>query len=163
MTKKSVWLMAAVAVPVTLAYALDTPPLREGLWSIHTVTTTNPGNKTTDATVTLCRNHAYDAYLDAEVNSHKECTLTKSGSSSRMTIDGSCKVGGSTLVSKATVTMSGDTASHSETHTTYTPALYGTSESTMIQDQKYVGSCPADMQPGDRKSASGTIMHTWKH
>jgi hypothetical protein len=33
----------------------------------------------------------------------------------------------------------------------------------MIQDQKYIGSCPADMQPGDRKSEDGTILHLWKH
>jgi hypothetical protein len=54
-------------------------------------------------------------------------------------------------------------ASHSETHTTYTPALAGTAESTMIMDQKYVGGCPAGIQPGDRIAANGTVNHLWKH
>ena len=40
-------------------------------------------------------------------------------------------------------TFKGDTAVHSETHATYSPPLYGVSESTMIMDQEYLGSCPA--------------------
>jgi hypothetical protein len=74
-----------------------------------------------------------------------------------------CKVGANDIDSKGIGTYQGDTATHSETHTTYTPAFYGVSETTRIQDQKYVGSCPANMQPGDSKSADGKITHSGKN
>ena len=38
----------------------------------------------------------------------------------------------------------------------------GVSETTMIMDQKYVGSCPAGAQPGDITYADGRVTH-WRH
>jgi hypothetical protein len=32
----------------------------------------------------------------------------------------------------------------------------------MIQDQRYLGSCPAGMKPGDRIMADGSIVHRAK-
>jgi hypothetical protein len=52
-------------------------------------------------------------------------------------------VAGTAVDSKGTVSYTGDTSVHSETHATYNPALGGVSETTMIMDQKYAGSCPA--------------------
>ena len=72
-------------------------------------------------------------------------------------------IGGTVLDTKGTVVFQGDTSAHGEDHTTYTPAMNGISESTMIQDQKYVGSCPAGQQPGDITNADGRVIHTWKH
>jgi hypothetical protein len=72
-------------------------------------------------------------------------------------------VGATVIETKGTATFSGDTSTHSESHATYTPAMAGISEMTMIQDQKYVGSCPAGAQPGDRINADGTVIHLGKH
>jgi hypothetical protein len=74
-----------------------------------------------------------------------------------------CTVGGSVIDSKETAVFQGDTAIHSETHATYSPALYGMSETTTITDQKYTGSCPAGSQPGDMRNAEGKLFNTWKH
>jgi hypothetical protein len=74
-----------------------------------------------------------------------------------------CVVGGSVIDGKETSVFEGDAAVHSETHSTYTPAMYGTSETTMVTDQKYLGSCPAGTQPGDMKGADGKLFNTWKH
>ena len=70
---------------------------------------------------------------------------------------------GTVVESKGTTTFQGDTATHSETHATYTPPMGGISGMTMIMDQKYVGSCPAGLQPGDRTNADGSVIHLWKH
>jgi hypothetical protein len=32
----------------------------------------------------------------------------------------------------------------------------------MIEDQRYLGSCPAGMKPGDRLMADGSIVHRTK-
>jgi hypothetical protein len=36
-------------------------------------------------------------------------------------------------------------------------------DSTMTMDQKYLGSCPAGVQPGDLTSADGKVTHLWNH
>ncbi len=43
-----------------------------------------------------------------------------------------------------------------------TPPMMGISETTMIQDQKFVGACPANLAPGDMKMGNGMVMHFWK-
>jgi hypothetical protein len=39
----------------------------------------------------------------------------------------------------------------------------GKTSEKMTMDFAYVGSCPAGIQPGDRVSADGTVMHLWHH
>ena len=69
-----------------------------------------------------------------------------------------CDIGGYHTVSKATLTMS-DNAYRSETEITITVSGH-TSTNKTVTDQTYMGACPADMFPGDRKRAGGTIeMH----
>jgi hypothetical protein len=141
------------------AYAADPPAMKEGLWSIHTVSTDQPGNKKTEGTRSICRNHAYDERVRAMAaqKSATTCkTISENSSSGTITTETQCSVGGSVLRTKGIVTFSGDTA-HSETHSTYTPAMYGVSETTMVMDQKYVGACPAGMEPGDMMDANGKI------
>jgi hypothetical protein len=57
----------------------------------------------------------------------------------------------------------GDIAAHGESHTLYTPAMDGKTETIMFSDAKYLGSCPAGMQPGDRMDANGSNVHGGKH
>lgn len=73
-----------------------------------------------------------------------------------------CVIGETVILSKGTVTFQGDTSAHSVSHATYTPAMGGLSETTMIMDQKYVGSCPAGIRPGDRVQQDGTVVHLGK-
>ena len=157
-------LAIALLLPVAAACALDHPPVKEGLWSIHRVTTTNPGNKKTDTTFTLCRNHAYDQHVEGLAKNVPGCPPPKETlADGKFTTEMACKVGATTIVSKGSGWVHGDTSSHSETHATYTPEFAGMSDMTMVQDETYIGSCPADMQPGDQKSADGHILHLWRH
>ena len=87
--------------------------------------------------------------------------ISESNTGGTITTENECTVGNSVLKTKSIATLSGDTA-HSETHTTYTPAMYGTSEGTMVMDQKYLGACPAGVEPGDRIGANGQIQHASK-
>ncbi|MGB6429116.1 MAG: DUF3617 family protein [Candidatus Acidiferrales bacterium] len=157
--------VAALSVPIGIAMAAGTPPdVKEGLWSIHTETTDNPGNVKSESSSTICRNHAYDQYSNSLAKNVKGCSpANDSYEGGKYTMDMKCTVGGTTIESKGTVTYTGDTATHSESHSTYTPAMSGITDTTMIQDQKYIGACPAGMQPGDLKSANGNVVHLWKH
>lgn len=165
MNKILVSVMAAIAVPVGAAYAVDHPQIKEGLWQIRTQTINNPGNKRTEGTVTLCRDHDYDKSVEALAKNIKGCiTINESLEAGKFSSEVRCEIGSTVVVSKGTATFQNDASTHSETHATYTPVFYGIADVTMIQDQTYLGSCPAGMQPGDRKSQDGTIIkHMGKH
>jgi hypothetical protein len=157
-------LCSTLLLAVEGIYAADPPAMKEGLWSIHTVSTDQPGNKKTEGTRLICRNHAYDERVRAMAaqKSAATCkTINENSSGGTITTETQCSVGGSVLRTKGTVTFSDDTA-HSETHTIYTPAMYGASETMMVMDQKYVGACPAGVEPGDTIGADGKVIHASK-
>jgi Protein of unknown function (DUF3617) len=154
----------ALLLPIGIAIAANPPDLKEGLWSIHTQTVDNPGNVKSDHTSTICRNHAYDQHTMSLAKSVKGCTVGKeSFEGNKYSLEMRCMAGATMIESKGTTTFNGDSSTHSESHATYSPAMAGVSETTMIQDQKYVGSCPAGAEPGDMTSENGRVTHLWKH
>lgn len=150
----------ALWLPILAVSAADQPLMKEGLWSIHMVTTDQPGGRKTEGSRSLCRSHAYDEH--ARSLKAPNCkTISETSSAGTIKTETECKVGGSVLRTKGVVTYT-ETAAHSENHTTYTPPINGLSESTMIMDQKYVGACPAGTGPGDSIGADGRVTHLWK-
>jgi hypothetical protein len=155
-------LLLPALLAVAAVYAAEEPAFKEGLWSIHTVTTDNPGNKKSETTRSVCRDHAYDAASRAKRKAlmAKICkTDTLTGSGSKYISESECLQMGSTMHSIGVLTISGDTAAHNEETTTFVPPMNGISETTMIMDQKYVGACPAGMQPGESMDADGNVIH----
>ncbi|HWO31173.1 MAG TPA: DUF3617 family protein [Candidatus Acidoferrum sp.] len=165
MEKMLAAMAAAFLLPIGIASAAGPPEQKEGLWSFHRQSIDNPGNQKTESSSTICRSRAYDAYTLSLVKNKKlGCTTLKEDwQGSIYSVESHCIVAGTAVDSKGTVTYAGDTSAHSETRATYTPALGGVSETTMIMDQKYVGSCPAGAQPGDLTNAEGRVTHLWKH
>jgi hypothetical protein len=155
-------LILPALLTVAAVFAAEEPTFKEGLWSIHTVTTDNPGNKKSETTRSVCRDHAYDAAsrVKAKAMMAKICkTNTLTGSGSKYISESECVQMGSTMHSKGVLTISGDTAAHNEETTTFAPPMNGIAETTMIMDQKYVGACPAGMQPGESMDANGNVIH----
>jgi Protein of unknown function (DUF3617) len=164
MNQTLIFSAAALLLAIGTAYAVDPPEMKEGLWSIHSQTVDNPGNKTSSAAYTLCRSHAYDQSVRVAAKAVKGCTTVseslQGGKYSNVT---RCVVANTVIEGKGTTTSQGDSSFRTESHSTYTPPLYGVGETTMIMDQKYLGSCPAGVQPGDRTSADGKVIHLGKH
>lgn len=167
MKKMLVSAAAVILLAIGIANADDPPALpemKEGLWSMQKHMVENPGNKRSDQTSTICRNHAYDRHSLSVAKGVKGCTtIGESFQGGKYSLQTHCLLAGTVVDSKGTTTFQGDTAAHAESHATYTPALAGISETTMIMDSKFEGSCPADMQPGDMKAADGKVIHLWKH
>ena len=153
---------AALLLPIRTVHSADPPELREGLWSVHTQTIDNPGNKKSESSSTICRSHAYDEHVRSLAKDRKGCTANGSFEGGKQTMESHCVVAGTTIDTKGTSVFQGDTSARSETRTTYSPAFGGVSDSTMTMDQKYMGSCPAGVQPGDLTSADGKVRHLWK-
>ena len=156
--------LAFVYVAAVAVHAADPPSLKEGLWSIHTVSTDQPGDKKTEGTRSICRNHAYDDRVRAAAKARATtCKIhTDNDSGSKFESESECVVRGTTIHTKGITTASGANATHNESSTTYNPVLYGINVSTMIMDQKYVGACPAGMEPGDMMEADGRVIHRGK-
>ncbi len=149
---------AAFALIFTAAVAQDIPNMKEGLWKLHMVTS-SPGGQPQDTTYSLCRNHAYDRKAH-DLMKQTGCTISEAAAAGgKRTFSTVCKMGEETITSKSVLTSSGDTSFHSETTTVYSPAMDGKSQSTTVQDQTYIGSCPAGMNPGDIISADGKVRH----
>jgi hypothetical protein len=147
----------ALLLPIAVCLSADLPQLQEGLWEIRTQTIANPGNKKDEGTVKICRDHAYDKEAMDLAKNLKGCTFTfESVGAGRYSSESHCTIDGTVISSKGTASYQ-STSNRSETHTTYTPAFYGKTDETTIQDQKYLGSCPAGMKPGDQMNRDGTI------
>ncbi len=152
--------MLALGAALGVAMAADEPALKEGLWSVHTQMTSNPGNKKTDGSYMLCRNHAFDQAVRVVAKAQKSCTMsTKTLAPGKFSNTSHCSVSGTTIDSNGVTTYTGDTATHSESSSVYTPALSGLTNMALVMDQTYIGNCPAGLRPGDRKNPDGTIAH----
>jgi hypothetical protein len=160
------WLAPWMALCFLGAVPADNPPpMKEGLWEIHTRTVDIPSKQTTERVEKLCRSHAYDDYTHAAAQKRESnCkTVSKSTTSSVTTTETDCTVGSTTIRTKGILTMTGDTAARTEGTATYTPPIGGKTGMTLVSEQKYVGPCPADMQPGDAIDPDGKKTNHWKH
>jgi hypothetical protein len=161
--KKSLFIPYMLCLALPLAATDNPPPLKEGLWSVTTQTISNPAGTKIEGAYSVCRNHEYDEKIQARTKSMRGCTTVKETlEGTKYTLVSHCEVPGLVYETTATTTTEADTASHSESHTTYKPAMRGIDETTVITDQKYTGSCPADMQPGERMDKDGKVIHIGK-
>jgi hypothetical protein len=152
-----------LALPIAGAGATHPPQLREGLWEIRVQSSENSGGKKSDFVYKLCRDHAYDRGIDAVAKKNKNCaTNVESLGDDRYSAASRCTVDGIVIVSKGLSIYQNNISVHTETVATYTPAFNGKTDETMIQDQRYVGSCPVGVKPGDRILADGRIVHQTK-
>jgi Protein of unknown function (DUF3617) len=150
--------MALVAAGIASADEPQLPPLKEGLWESHTQQTIQKSKFET--VVKLCRTREFDKSLKASMKSTGEnlrkanhCTENATQlSANSYSAEMHCEKDGT--VTKTLVSYQGDTSYHMEMHRTSNQ-----SESLTIIDDRYVGSCPADMKPGDAVTGDGTKMH----
>ena len=157
-------LPAALLLSLGIAAAVDPPPFKEGLWTVHSLSIDNPGARSRENTATICRNHAYDQYVRSVARTKQGCTTVSEGfQGGQYVIQTHCSVNGTDIQSRGVTTFHGDAWAHSESHATFTPAMDGTTETTMTQDQRYLGNCPAGQQPGDMTDSHGAVKHLWKH
>jgi hypothetical protein len=159
MSKTLLFAAAALALQIAVVRAADPPEVQEGLWEVHSLNTQNPGNKTTEVTYRLCRSHAYDKAMYEAVKNVKGCaTEFESLGGGRFSSSSRCTIAGTFIVSKGTYTHESPTSTRSEAFATYVPPMQGVTDETRTQDLKYVGACPAGLNPGDRIMADGSVQ-----
>jgi hypothetical protein len=147
---KLAFLVAVLAawIGVVEADGIKPPPTKEGLWETHS-TQTQQGKTVFDKSVKMCQSNETTKSMQSsgeELRKKNECTSNVTQPSTNTYVEESrCAKGPNAgTVTKVVYTYQGDTASHTEMHMNV-----GKSETVMIIDAKYLGSCPAGMKPGD--------------
>jgi len=134
------------------------PLLKEGLWESHTQSVI--GKEKFVSVMKLCRTHAFDKSVRDTSKAAGE-NLRKRDLCGEAVI--SPTAGGYTSVTRCekdksvttqTMTFQADTAYRLEQHR----KIGGDDTVTIIEDH-YVGSCPADMKPGDMLTPDGKKMN----
>jgi Ca2+-dependent lipid-binding protein len=150
MTYKPAFLVAVLSVWIGIAGAdgIKSPPTKEGLWETHS-TRTQQGKTVSDSSAKMCQSNELTKSMQSnaeELRKKNECTSSVTQPSTNTYVEERrCAKGPNAgSVTKVVYTYQGDTASHTEMHMNV-----GQSESVMIMDTKYLGSCPAGMKPGD--------------
>jgi hypothetical protein len=154
---------------ISAANAVTQPALKEGLWSIHTkvIATSpneNPSNKksqnNTEKHQKLCRTHPFDEYSRAQLG--EGCTTIsetfEGGKYSRVM---HCVLPGVVADTTETTSYDSNTSIHGEARSSLRSPL-GNAETTLIQNQTYLGKCPAGLLPGDMVEEDGSVVHLWK-
>jgi hypothetical protein len=144
------FLVAVLSACIGIAEAdgIKPPPTKEGLWETHS-TQTQQGKTVFDKSVKMCQSNETTKSMQSngeELRKKNECTSNVTQPSPNTYVEESrCAKGPNAgSVTKVVYTYQGDTASHTEMHMNV-----GKSETVMIIDAKYLGSCPAGMKPGD--------------
>jgi len=150
MTFKHAFLVAVLLAAGGIAEAdgIKPPPTKEGLWETHS-TQTQQGKTVFDRSVKMCQSKETTKSMQSngeELRKKNECTSNVTQPSTNTYVEESrCAKGPNAgSITKVVYSYQGDTASHTEMHMNV-----GKSETVMIMDAKYVGSCPAGMKPGD--------------
>jgi hypothetical protein len=160
-SRLALWTSLATCLSTMSGCAIDPPKLKEGLWDIRGQRVENPGNKHTDFTYKLCRDHAFDRAADAMLRDVKDCnTVLKKLGDGKYSSASTCRAVGVTIDSTGSSSYRRDESIHTDTHAAYSPAFNGKTEETLTEDQQYIGKCPAPMKPGDRLNQDGIL---WRH
>ena len=159
MRSQLVLLVAVLSASIGIAGAdtLKPPPTKEGLWETRG-THTQEGKTVADRPMKMCQSRETTKTMQdrgEEMKKQNECTSHVTQPSPNTFVEETrCAKGPSAgSVTKVVYTNQGDTASHTEVHMTV-----GRTETTVILDAKYVGTCPASMKPGDLMTDDGKVV-----
>ncbi len=153
-------LLSGFACLTTNAKAQDYPPRKPGLWEISM---TMASGKSPGGGTKMCIDAASDAALYkmgmetmGSICSRRD--FSRSGYT--VTTDSVCTIGRSQVTSHTVIVFAGDVAYHTESNAHFDPPMMaGQADSATRQDAKWVGPCPADMQPGDLVMTNGMKMN----
>jgi uncharacterized protein DUF3617 len=150
-------LMSLGFIAVAGADEFTPPPMKDGLWMVHT-TQTQQGKTVQDLSMKMCKAKETSNPMKAagtEERKKNECTakITRPAANTVIEEDHCAKGPNAGAVNKLTYTYQGDTAYHMEM------LLNGKDTATgMVMDGKYLGSCPAGMKPGNVLMPDGKII-----
>ena len=150
-------LLGTIILMPTLAFAVDMPEIKPGLWEVSVTVDGQPQDKMKQCVDADTAKILLNAGQKMLGDSCSEVKMEKSGADYVSNME--CNLGISKM--KASTKLSGDFNSHyvSETKTSFNPPMMGRGESTSTSDGRWVGPCEKGMKPGDTIMADGRRMN----
>ena len=150
----------ALFAAAAAAGAQDFPKLKPGLWEVSMTSARRDGQPPRLTSMCL------DDTVQQEM--YKMSTGMMSGMCSKhdikitgnkVTTSADCNLGVTNMRSQSVMTLTGNTAYHTEAQASFDPPMNGTKESTTIIDGKHVGACKPGQQPGDMTLPGGQTIN----
>jgi hypothetical protein len=151
--------VASVAAFAALpALAADYPKLQSGLWEMQR-SSDRPDAQPNRATMCLddkVQKELFDlaGAMQGTCSKHE---FRFTGNRGRG--DFVCTMGGSTMHSKSTMVLTGNTAYRTEIVTTYEPPMMGHARTKTVITAKHLGACKPGQRPGDLVLPNGQTMN----
>jgi hypothetical protein len=149
----------ALACAATAVLAVDLPARKPGLWEVtlHMASGNMPPRGMKFCTDAETDAALYKLGMNAAQGVCSRHDIQRSGNI--VTIDSECQMGDTKMTSRAVMTFTGDSAYHTDIQSHFDPPMMGRNGSSMTQEAKWAGACPADMKPGDMIGPNGMKMN----
>lgn len=147
--------IAGLAI-ASASHAQEYPKLKSGQWDL-TISSSRAA-KGPPQKSTMCVDDALQRDMMAMGSgmTKEMCTRNEMKRDGARYIGSSeCKIGESKIVSHSVMTLTGDSAYHTEINATYDPPFMGMKESQTVLDGKLTGPCRDGMVPGDFVGPNG--------
>jgi len=149
--------MLGLCAGVAFADEFNPPPMKDGLWETHSVST-QAGKNTSEITIKMCQTKELTQSSQAmsqELRKRNECISTVVQRSGNTTVvESRCAKGNNAgQVVRISYSITGDTALRMEMH-----QQKGGAEQTTVVDSKYLSSCPAGMKGGEMIMPDGKVV-----
>ena len=144
-------IFVVTAAAASLAIAQDYPKMKSGQWEM-TTTSTKAGAGSPPTKSTMCTDDALQKEMISMGAGMRREMCTKNEfkrDASKITMSSECKIGDSKVVSRAVMTLAGDTGYKTEISSSFDPPFMGMKDSQTTLQGKYVGACRDGMVPGD--------------
>jgi hypothetical protein len=126
--------------------------MKSGQWEMTSASTKAGGGASAPTKTTMCTDAAMQRELIAMGAGMSRDMCTKNEfkrDGSKIVTTAECKIGDSKIVSRAVMTLTGDTGYRTEISATYDPPFMGMKDSKSTIEGKYVGPCRDGLVPGD--------------
>jgi hypothetical protein len=145
-----------------LVCAQDLPRMKAGLWQSTTVNDMQKAKGAPPQMTSICMDDAVQKQMIQFSQGAMRGMCSRNDlkvTGNTVTGDTVCQMGGSKMVGHSVMTFVSDTAYHTTAQSNFDPPLMGMKASVTTVEGKYMGACPAGMQPGDMKLPNGQIMN----
>jgi hypothetical protein len=152
--------VALLAAASAVAAADEFPKLKSGLWEINMRSGKADGRPPRVSTMCLDDSVQREMYrmstgMAAGMCSKHDIKVT----GSKVTTVANCDLGITKMQSQAVMTLTGNSAYHTEAKATFDPPLNGATEQSTVIDGKHIGACKPGQQPGDITMPGGQTVN----
>ena len=155
-------LATLLTVLPALACSQELPRMKAGLWESTTVNDMQKAKGAPPQVTSICMDDAVQKLMVQFSQGAMRGMCSRNDlkvSGNTVTGDTVCQMGTSKMTGHSVMTFLSDTTYHTTAQSTFDPPLMGMKTSLTTVEGRFMGSCPAGMQPGDMKLGNGTIMN----